>query len=68
MNFMNFMNMSTLRKSSQIICKSSQIISNRVMYGSAKTCLHVHLMTSQSLAKDACKEEMPRGAALQVSV
>ena len=46
----------------------TQIISNRVMYGSAKTCLHVHLMTSQSLAKDACKEEMPRGAALQVSV
>ena len=56
MNFMNFMNMSTLRK-------WSQIISNHVMYGSAKTYLHGHLMTSQSLAKDVCKEQMPRGAA-----
>ena len=52
----------------QIVSNNLQIISNRVMYGSAKTCLHVHLMTSQSLATDACKEEMPRGAALQVSV
>ena len=52
----------------QIVSNNLQIISNRVMYGSAKTCLHVHLMTSQSLAKDACKEEIPRGAALQVSV
>ena len=41
------MNMSILRK-------SSQIISNHVMYGRAKT------WTCQSLAKDVCKEQMPR--------
>ena len=41
------MNMSILRK-------SSQIISNLVIYGSAKT------WTCQSSAKDVCKEQMPR--------
>lgn len=41
------MNMSILRK-------SSQIISNHVMYGHAKT------WTCQSLAKDVCKKQMPR--------
>ena len=41
------MNMTILRK-------SSQIISNHVMYGRAKT------WTCQSLAKDVCKEQMPR--------
>ena len=42
-----YMNKSILRK-------SSQIISNHVMYGRAKT------WTCQSLAKDVCKEQMPR--------
>ena len=37
-----------------ILRKSSQIISNHVMYGRAKT------WTCQSLAKDVCKEQMPR--------
>ena len=41
------MNMSILRK-------SSQIISDLVIYGGAKT------WTCQSLAKDVCKEQMPR--------
>ena len=41
------MNMTILRK-------SSKIISNHVMYGRAKT------WTCQSLAKDVCKEQMPR--------
>ena len=44
MNFMNFMNMSTLRK-------WFQIISNRVMYGSAKTCLHGHLIVMSKFSK-----------------
>ena len=43
-----------LYRSAMLHEQASQIISNHVMYGRAKT------WTCQSLAKDVCKEQMPR--------